>query len=191
MGELATAKFGRIIVIKGVNAVYVLVGLPGSGKSTVGRHLARKLNIPFLDSDLAIEQHLGCSIREYFEVEGEERFREVESTILARLLSERAGVLSTGGGAVLRPINRERLHSGGTVFYLRSTPEDVFRRLRHDQSRPLLQVSDPMARLRELFAVRDPLYTETAHHVIESERPHVGALLQLIMKNIDPLALGH
>ncbi len=191
MGELATAKFGRIIVIKGVNAVYVLVGLPGSGKSTVGRHLARKLNIPFLDSDLAIEQHLGCSIREYFEVEGEERFREVESTILARLLSERAGVLSTGGGAVLRPINRERLRSGGTVFYLRSTPEDVFRRLRHDQSRPLLQVSDPMARLRELFAVRDPLYTETAHHVIESERPHVGALLQLIMKNIDPLALGH
>ncbi len=191
MGELAAAKFGRIIVIKGVNAVYVLVGLPGSGKSTVGRHLARKLNIPFLDSDLAIEQHLGCSIREYFEVEGEERFREVESTILARLLSERAGVLSTGGGAVLRPINRERLHSGGTVFYLRSTPEDVFRRLRHDQSRPLLQVSDPMARLRELFAVRDPLYTETAHHVIESERPHVGALLQLIMKNIDPLALGH
>ena len=191
MGELAAAKFGRIIVIKGVNAVYVLVGLPGSGKSTVGRHLARKLNIPFLDSDLAIEQHLGCSIREYFEVEGEERFREVESTILARLLSERAGVLSTGGGAVLRPINRERLRSGGTVFYLRSTPEDVFRRLRHDQSRPLLQVSDPMARLRELFAVRDPLYTETAHHVIESERPHVGALLQLIMKNIDPLALGH
>jgi shikimate kinase len=191
MGELATAKFGRIIVIKGVNAVYVLVGLPGSGKSTVGRHLARKLNIPFLDSDLAIEQHLGCSIREYFEVEGEERFREVESTILARLLSERAGVLSTGGGAVLRPINRERLRSGGTVFYLRSTPEDVFRRLRHDQSRPLLQVSDPMARLRELFAVRDPLYTATAHHVIESERPHVGALLQLIMKNIDPLALGH
>jgi len=187
MGELATAKFGRIIVIKGVNAVYVLVGLPGSGKSTVGRHLARKLNIPFLDSDLAIEQHLGCSIREYFEVEGEERFREVESTILARLLSERAGVLSTGGGAVLRPINRERLRSGGTVFYLRSTPEDVFRRLRHDQSRPLLQVSDPMARLRELFAVRDPLYTATAHHVIESERPHVGALLQLIMKNIDPL----
>ena len=191
MGQLVALWVHRIIRIEGVNAVYVLVGLPGSGKSTVGRHLARKLNIPFLDSDLAIEQHLGCSIREYFEVEGEERFREVESTILARLLSERAGVLSTGGGAVLRPINRERLRSGGTVFYLRSTPEDVFRRLRHDQSRPLLQVSDPMARLRELFAVRDPLYTETAHHVIESERPHVGALLQLIMKNIDPLALGH
>ena len=101
------------------------------------------------------------------------------------------GRLSTGGGAVLKPINRERMRARGTVFYLRSTPEDVFRRLRHDQSRPLLQVLDPMARLRELFAVRDPLYTETAHHVIESERPHVGALLQLIMKHIDPLAFGH
>jgi shikimate kinase len=181
----------RITQIKGVNAVYVLVGLPGSGKSTVGRHLARKLSIPFLDSDLAIEQHLGCSIREYFEVEGEARFREIESDILARLMDQDGGVLSTGGGAVLKPINRERMRARGTVFYLRSSPEDVFRRLRHDQSRPLLQVLDPMARLRELFAVRDPLYTETAHHVIESERPHVGALLQLIMKHIDPLAFGH
>jgi len=176
--------------IKGVYAVYVLVGLPGSGKSTVGRHLARKLNIPFLDSDMAIEQHLGCTIREYFEVEGEERFREVESETLERLLAEETGVLSTGGGAVIKPINRERLRARGTVFYLRSTPEDVFRRLRHDQSRPLLQVSDPMARLRELFAVRDPLYTQCAHHVIESERPHVGALLNLIMKHIDPLSLA-
>jgi shikimate kinase len=94
------------------------------------------------------------------------------------------GVLSTGGGTVLRAMNREHLKGRGTVFYLRTSPEDVFRRLRHDQSRPLLQVADPLMRLRDLFEVRDPLYTQTAHHVIESTKPHVGALLQMILKKL-------
>jgi shikimate kinase len=165
--------------------VFVLVGLPGSGKSTVGRHLARKLNLPFIDSDHAIEQRLGCSIREFFEVEGEERFRDIESEVVDQLTQGADGVLSTGGGTVIRPLNRERLRARGVVFYLRTSPEDVFRRLRHDQSRPLLQVADPLVRLRELFEVRDPLYTQTAHHVIEGTRPHVGALLQLILKKLE------
>ncbi len=165
--------------------MYALVGLPGSGKSTVGRHLARKLNLPFFDSDHAIEQRLGCSIREFFEVEGEERFRDIESEVIDQLTQGPEGVLSTGGGTVLRALNRERLRQRGLVFYLRTSPEDVFRRLRHDQSRPLLQVADPLLRLRELFEARDPLYTQTAHHVIESARPHVGALLQLILKKLD------
>jgi len=165
--------------------VFVLVGLPGSGKSTVGRHLARKLNLPFIDSDHAIEQRLGCSIREFFEVEGEERFRDIESEVVDQLTQGPEGVLSTGGGTVIRPLNRERLKSRGLVFYLRTSPEDVFRRLRHDQSRPLLQVADPLVRLRELFEARDPLYTQTAHHVIESTRPHVGALLQMILKKLE------
>jgi shikimate kinase len=166
--------------------LYVLVGLPGSGKSTVGRHLARKLSLPFIDSDHAIEERLGCSVREYFEVEGEERFRDLESEVLAELLAKGEGVLSTGGGSVLRALNRERLKAQGQVFYLRTTPEDVFRRLRHDQSRPLLQVSDPLGRLRELFAIRDPLYLATAHHVIENTRPHVGSLVTSILKCIQP-----
>ena len=165
--------------------MFVLVGLPGSGKSTVGRHLARKLNLPFIDSDHAIEQRLGCSIREFFEVEGEERFRDIESEVIDQLTQGPNGVLSTGGGTVIRPLNRERLRERGIVFYLRTSPEDVFRRLRHDQSRPLLQVADPLVRLRELFEVRDPLYTQTAHHVIESTRPHVGALLQMILKKLE------
>ncbi len=165
--------------------MYALVGMPGSGKSTVGRHLARKLNLPFFDSDHAIEQRLGCSIREFFEVEGEERFRDIESEVIDQLTQGPEGVLSTGGGTVLRALNRERLRQRGLVFYLRTSPEDVFRRLRHDQSRPLLQVADPLLRLRELFEARDPLYTQTAHHVIESARPHVGALLQLILKKLD------
>ena len=164
--------------------MYVLVGLPGSGKSTVGRHLARKLNLPFIDSDHAIEQRLGCSIREFFEVEGEERFRDIECEVVDQLTQGPRGVLSTGGGTVLRAMNREHLKARGTVFYLRTSPEDVFRRLRHDQSRPLLQVADPLMRLRDLFEVRDPLYTQTAHHVIESTKPHVGALLQMILKKL-------
>ena len=84
----------------------VLVGLPGSGKTTVGRQLARRLHLPFVDSDHAIESRLGCSIREYFEREGEDRFRDLESEVLADLCQHHQGVLSSGGGSVLRPINR-------------------------------------------------------------------------------------
>jgi len=168
----------------------VLVGLPGSGKSTVGRQLARRLSLPFVDSDHAIEQRLGCSIREYFEREGEDRFRDIESEVLDDLSQRDDGVLSTGGGSVLRPANRERLKSRGQVFYLRSSPEEVFRRLRHDQNRPLLQVADPLGRLRELFDIRDPLYRETAHHVIETGRPTVAALVNMILDKLDAKRSG-
>lgn len=163
----------------------VLVGLPGSGKTTVGRQLARRLRLPFVDSDHAIEHRLGCSVREYFEREGEDRFRDLESEVLDDLSLNHAGVLSTGGGSVLRPINRERLHARGKVFYLRSSPEEVYRRLRYDQNRPLLQVADPQARLRELFEKRDALYRETAHVVIETGRPTVASLVSTIMGMLD------
>ena len=163
----------------------VLVGLPGSGKSTVGRQLARRLNIPFVDSDHAIENRLGCSIREYFEREGEARFRDVEAEMIDELSQRAKGVLSTGGGSVLRPENRQRLHARGQVFYLRSTPEEVFRRLRHDQNRPLLQVADPLGRLRELFELRDPIYREAAHYVIETGRPTVATLVNMIVTQLE------
>ncbi len=163
----------------------VLVGLPGSGKTTVGRQLARRLRLPFVDSDHAIERRLGCSVREYFEREGEDRFRDLESEVLDDLSLNHHGVLSTGGGSVLRPINRERLRERGKVFYLRSSPEEVFRRLRYDQNRPLLQVADPQARLRDLYEKRDPLYRETAHVVIETGRPTVSALVSIIMGQLD------
>ena len=127
-----------------------LVGLPGSGKSTVGRQLARRLQLPFVDSDHAIEARLGCSIREYFEREGEDKFRDVEQEVLDDLTAAHGGVLSTGGGSVLRSENRERLKHRGNVVYLRSTPEEVFRRLRYDRNRPLLQVADPQQRLKDL-----------------------------------------
>lgn len=162
-----------------------LVGLPGSGKSTVGRQLARRLSLPFSDSDHVIEQRLGCSIREYFEREGEERFRDLEQEVLDQLTRGGAGVLSTGGGAVLRAENRAHLRQRGRVVYLRSTPEEVFRRLRHDRNRPLLQVADPLQRLRDLYAVRDPLYRETAHFVIETGRPSVATLVNMIVMQLE------
>ena len=162
-----------------------LIGLPGSGKSTVGRQLARRLQLPFVDSDHAIEHRLGCSIREYFEREGEERFRDVEESVLEELSEHHQGVLSTGGGSVLRPKSRENLRNKTQVVYLKSSPDELFRRLRHDINRPLLQVADPLTRLRDLFAERDPLYRETAHFILETGRPSVATLVNMIVMQLE------
>jgi shikimate kinase len=162
-----------------------LIGLPGSGKTTVGRQLARRLQLPFLDSDHEIENRIGCSIREFFEREGELRFRDVEQDVLDELSQGAAKVLSTGGGSVLRPLNRQHLHARGRVVYLKSTPEELFRRLRHDTNRPLLQVADPLAKLRSLFEERDPLYREVAHFVLETGRPSVATLVNMIVMQLE------
>ena len=196
-----------------------LVGLPGSGKTTVGRQLARRLNLPFLDSDQVIEQRLDCSIRDYFATEGEERFRDVEQQVRvhaehladrecssfdstgAKLLASWSPpggqsinlaassptqlLLSTGGGVVLRSANRAHLRDRTHVVYLRSSPEELFRRLRHDQSRPLLQVADPLQRLRDLNEVRDPLYRETAHFVVETGRPSLATLVNMVVIQLE------
>jgi shikimate kinase len=165
--------------------VISLIGLPGSGKSTVGRQLARRLQLPFFDSDHVIEQQLGCSIREYFEREGEARFRDVEQAVIDELTQKPKCVLSTGGGVVLRAANRQHLHERSQVVYLNSSPEELYRRLRHDTSRPLLQVADPLDRLRELFTQRDPLYRETAHFIIETGRPSVPTLVNMIVMQLE------
>jgi shikimate kinase len=163
----------------------IFVGLPGSGKTTIGRQLARRLGLPFTDSDHVIEARLGCSIREFFAREGEESFRDVEQQVLDDLSLNHQGVLATGGGAVLREANRRHLHERGHVIYLRSAPEDVFRRVRHDTGRPLLQVDDPMGRLRALYEARDHLYRATAHHVIDTGRPSVATLVNMIMMQLE------
>ncbi len=162
-----------------------LVGLPGSGKTTVGRQLARRLQLPFVDSDHEIEARIGCSIREFFEREGELRFREMEEEVLDSLTQGEARVLSTGGGAVLRQANRQHLHDRGRVVYLKSTPEELFRRLRHDSNRPLLQVADPLLKLKNLFDERDPLYREVAHFVLETGRPSVATLVNMIVMQLE------
>ncbi|MFL6567411.1 MAG: shikimate kinase, partial [Burkholderiales bacterium] len=158
-----------------------LVGMPGSGKSTVGRQLSKRLALPFFDSDHRIEERLGCSIREYFAREGEAAFRDVEEQVLRELAQGPSAVVATGGGAVLRAATREALRAGGKVIYLRSSPEELFRRVRHDTQRPLLQVADPLARLRALHAERDPLYREAAHFHIETGRPSVPTLVNMVL----------
>ena len=162
-----------------------LVGMPGCGKSTVGRHLARQLGLDFVDSDAEIERHLGTTIREYFSQQGEEAFRDVEQEVIDSLAARPGILLATGGGAVLRPSNRDALHSRTHVFYLRASPDELFRRLRHDTQRPLLQVADPLQRLRDLYRERDPLYRRTAHFVIESARPSVPALISMVMTQLE------
>ena len=162
-----------------------LVGLPGGGKTTVGRQLARRLGVEFTDSDVVIEQHLGEPIRKYFEHAGESAFRDIEERVIDELTRNWRGVLATGGGAVLREANRQALRSRGIVVYLRSTPEELMRRLRHDTKRPLLQVANPLAKLRELHAARDPLYRETAQFVVETGRPSVPTLVNMILMQLE------
>lgn len=158
-----------------------LIGLPGCGKSTIGRQLARLWSLPFVDSDLVIEQRLGCSIREYFEREGEQAFRDVEAQIIDELTQARTGLLlSTGGGVVLREENRRHLHERVQVYYLKCAPEDIAVRLRNDLTRPLLQVEDPAQRLRDLLLQREPLYLQAAHHVIQTTGLTVAQAVQRI-----------
>lgn len=163
--------------------------MPGCGKSTVGRHLARQLGLEFIDCDAEVEQRLGMPIREFFERHGEAAFRDIEQDTLDELTQRDNCLLATGGGAVLRPSNREALHSRSHVFYLRATAEELHRRLRHDTQRPLLQVEDPLKRLRELFRDRDPLYRRTAHFVVEAARPSVPALLSMVLMQLEMAGL--
>lgn len=151
----------------------------------MGRRLGQRLQLPFIDSDEVIERRVGCSIRDYFEREGEESFRNVEEAVIADLAATAHGVVATGGGAVLREANRLQLRTHFHVIYLRSSPEDLFRRLRHDVKRPLLQVADPLGRLHELYGARDPLYRETAHDVVETGRPSVAMLVNIIVMQLE------
>ena len=150
-----------------------LVGLPGAGKSTLGRQLARRLDKHFVDADTELENRLGVSIPTIFEIEGEAGFRDREEATLADLTQLVDVVLSTGGGAVLRPANRMRLKENGTVVYLHADPNVLWERVRHSRNRPLLQTGDPRHRLATLYGERDALYREVADHVVESDRDEV------------------
>ncbi len=163
-----------------------LIGMPGCGKSTIGRQLARLRQLPFLDSDHEIERFLGCSIREFFDREGESAFRDVEQRVIAETLSApHVRVIATGGGSVLRPANRAAMKAHATVVYLHAQAEDLARRLSRDTQRPLLQVADPRQRLRDLYSVRDPIYREVADIVVETAHKSAAMLVNLISMQID------
>jgi shikimate kinase len=165
--------------------------MPGAGKSSIGRQLAKRMGWPFRDSDAVLEERFGCSVRSFFEREGEASFRDAESLVLDELTLLGEQVLATGGGAVLRDANRQLLTERCTVVYLQCSPDELFRRLRTDTQRPLLQVSDPRARLVELHAQRDPLYRGVAHFVLECGRSTVPAQVAKVMAMLElPGELG-
>ena len=144
-----------------------LVGLMGAGKTTVGRLLARHYGCTFHDSDHEIEARTGVRIPVIFEIEGESGFRRRESQVLLALSGEHDLVLATGGGVVLDPQNRKCLAETGLVIYLCVLPDELYARTRRDRNRPLLQVADPLTKIRELHQQRDPLYREIADLVLE------------------------
>jgi len=154
-----------------------LVGMMGAGKTSVGRVLAKRLQKSFYDSDQVIEDRTGVKIPVIFEIEGEAGFRARESTVIDELTELRDIVLATGGGAVLIETNRDRLRTRGTVVYLRATVRDLLNRTRHDKNRPLLQAADPRARLTELYEMRDPLYREVAHLIVDTGNQSLTSLV--------------
>ena len=167
-----------------------LVGLPGCGKSTIGRQLARRFGIDFRDTDAEIERHLGTSIRQYFELHGEAAFRDKEQTVLSELCQTTSScVLATGGGIVLRPENRQTLTRCTQVVYLHASVHDLWRRLRHDTKRPLLQGGDALNKLKMLAHEREPLYREVAHFTIETGRQPPSASVNMIAMQMEVAGL--
>jgi len=161
-----------------------LVGMPGSGKSTLGRLLAKRLDKRFHDTDAELERRLGVTIPVIFELEGEAGFREREAGILAEFTEHTNVILATGGGAILRPENREKLKRNGTVLYLHATPDTLWERTRRSKHRPLLQAPDPRARVNELYEFRDSLYRDAADFVVESDQEHVVRLAQRLERQL-------
>ena len=164
-----------------------LVGLMGAGKTTVGRQLARQLNLIFYDADHVLEERTGVRIPVIFEIEGETGFRAREEAVIHELCALTGIVLATGGGAVLSAANRAALAQNGTVVYLRGSPEQLYERTRHDRNRPLLQTTDPLEKLRELYALRDPLYREVADVIVDTGRQSAAHLTRALRDKLDAL----
>jgi len=162
-----------------------LIGLMGTGKTTVGRQLARKLNMEFYDSDRVIEERTGADIPLIFEKEGEAGFRKREVAIIDELTQKQNIILATGGGAVLDPVNRNHLSNRGTVFYLKSSLKTLIERTSKDKNRPLLHAEEPAeVILRRLLEQRGPLYEETADYVIETANNSIHSVIQAIIKHL-------
>jgi len=175
--------------LKNVARNIFLIGLMGSGKTTVGRTLARKLNKRFIDSDHEIEARTGASISLIFEIEGEESFRQREAEVIRDLVTRNDIVLATGGGAILHPRSRALLAEHGTVVYLRANVNSILQRTAHDRSRPLLQTGNPRQRIEELQRQREPLYNEIADIIVDTGRPNVQFLVHTILAQLEDEAL--
>lgn len=163
-----------------------LIGLMGTGKTTVGRQLSRKLKMDFYDSDRVIEERTGADIPLIFEKEGEAGFRQREVDIIDELTQMKNIVLATGGGSVLNAENRQNLASRGTVFYLKSNLKTLVARTSKDKNRPLLLADEPIENiLQRLLDERGPLYEETADYTIETANNSIHNVIQAIIKHLN------
>jgi len=148
----------------------ILIGPMGSGKSTIGNIIARRLHREFQDSDHFIEERTGVDIARIFDIEGEQGFRDRESNALRELLSENNRVIATGGGSVLRSENRQLLKQKGYIVFLDTTVNQQMHRLRRDKKRPLLQTENPRERLESLLAERRPIYLDLADLAVKTDK---------------------
>jgi shikimate kinase len=162
----------------------------GAGKSTIGRHLAKRLGKTFFDSDKEIETRTGVSISWIFEMEGEAGFRERESRIIEELSGMDNIVMATGGGAVLAEENRHFLSQRGQVVYLCATADQLYRRTARDQQRPLLQTGDRRKQIEHLLAVRDPLYREVANVTLRTSNKSIQHTVNELIKKINQSGLS-
>ncbi len=163
----------------------ILIGMMGSGKSTVGRALAKQLNKVFVDSDVEIQQRTGVSIPHIFDVEGEDGFRQRESTEIGSIVNRNNVVLATGGGAVLLAASRAFMMRNGIVVYLQANVNELWQRTRHDKNRPLLQTENPLAKLAELYEQRNQFYLDIADIVIQTGRQSVHSLMLQLVEQIE------
>jgi shikimate kinase len=161
-----------------------LIGPMGSGKTAVGRQLARLLGLEFRDSDAEIERRTGVDIPFIFEKEGEQGFRARERDAIEALTLQSGVVVATGGGAILLPENRSRLAQRGRVVYLRTSVRQQVERTRHGRGRPLLDTDDPASRLEQLMTVRAPLYEEIADLIVDTDGRRVAAVAQDILRRL-------
>lgn len=161
----------------------VLVGLPGSGKSTIGRRLAKALGVGLLDTDVAIEQRTGRSIADIFATDGEQEFRRIEEDVVRAALADHDGVLSLGGGAVTSPGVRAAL-AGHTVVYLEISAAEGVRRTGGNTVRPLLAGPDRAEKYRALMAKRAPLYRRVATMLVDTNRRNPGAVVRHILSRL-------
>jgi shikimate kinase len=161
-----------------------LIGPMGSGKTTIGQRLAKKLSLEFLDNDHELQEQTGASVNLIFDLEGEEGFRKRETAMLKKLTARKDVIVATGGGTILAPENRELLSSSGTVVYLRTSVTQQIKRLSRDKTRPLLQSGDRKEKLIRLAKERNPLYEELAHITFQSRSRGLESATEALYQKI-------
>lgn len=160
---------------------FVLIGLPGVGKTTIGKLLSNTLDCPFVDTDDLIEQKMNCSISEIFAKYGEEYFRQIETSVIKDLSANVSQIVAIGGGAFQKEENRQSLQQLGKIVYLKASPDGVFERLKEDSSRPLLQCSSPFEKIKELYHKRKDAF-ELADMIIDTTDLSVQEVLEKILR---------